>query len=131
MRHDPVYVERLFWSHLRDRKLGGWKFRRQVPIGRYIADYVCAQKELIVELDGGVHKLSGDHDRKRDIGLQRGGYIVLHFENSHVLRDLPNVLAKILHAVESAPSPWPSPPRGRGWSRVEWSRCHVRTVAAH
>jgi len=57
MRHDPVYVERFFWTHIRDRKLGGWKFKRQVLIGPYIADYVCAQKKVVVELDGGVHRL--------------------------------------------------------------------------
>lgn len=112
MRHDPVYVERLFWSHIRDRKLGVWKFRRQVLIGPYIADYVCAQKKVIVELDGGVHELRRERDRKRDAYLRNRGYIVLRFENSEVLRDVPGVLAKILQVVETAPSPWRSPPKG-------------------
>jgi very-short-patch-repair endonuclease len=116
MRHDPAYVERLVWSHLRDHKLGGWKFRRQVPVGRYIADYVCAQKKVIVELDGGVHKLRTARDRIRDVHLRNSGYIVLRFENNDVLRDLPGVLAKILQVIETAPSPWPSPPEGE---RVE------------
>ncbi len=116
MRHDPVYVERLFWSHIRDRKLG-WKFRRQVLIGRYIADYVCAQKKVIVELDGGVHKLRREHDKKRDDYLRNRGYVVVRFENYEVLRDLRGVLAKILHVIETAPSPpTPLPPRGRGES---------------
>ena len=112
MRHDPVYVERLFWSYLRDRKLGGWKFRRQVLIGPYIADYLCAQRNVIVELDGGVHRLQQKRDRNRDSYLRNSGYIVLRFENSEVLRDLPGVLAKIMHTIESAPSPRPSPPEG-------------------
>src|SRR4051812_31071235 len=96
MRHDPVYVERLFWSYIRDRKLGGWKFRRQVPIGPYIVDYVCAQKKVVVELDGGVHKLQSERDKKRDACLRGCGYIVLRFENNEVLRDLPGMLARIL-----------------------------------
>src|SRR4051812_18674937 len=112
MRPGPVYVERLFWPYIRDRKLGGWKFRRQVPIGAYIADYLCAQKKVIVELDGGVHKLRSRRDKDRDACLRNSGYIVLRFENSDVLGDLPAVLAKILQAVETAPSPWPSPPEG-------------------
>jgi very-short-patch-repair endonuclease len=112
MRHNPVYVERLFWSYLRDRKLGGWKFRRQVLIGSYIADYVCAQRKVIVELDGGVHKLTRERDRKRDLYLRNSGYVVLRFENAEVLCDLPDVLARILQAIETAPSPWPSPPEG-------------------
>jgi very-short-patch-repair endonuclease len=114
MRHDPVYVERLFWSYLRDRKLGGWKFRRQALIGPYIADYVCAQKNVIVELDGGVHALRRQRDKNRDAYLRNNGYIVLRFENNQVLRDLPGVVAQILQVVETAPSPWPSPPQGRG-----------------
>lgn len=111
MRHDPVYVERLFWSYLHDRKLGGWKFRRQVLIGPYIADYVCAQKRVIVELDGGVHRIRRELDRKRDAYLRGNGYVVLRFENSDVLRDISGVLAKILQVIGTAPPPRPLSPK--------------------
>ncbi len=120
MRNDPVYVERLFWSHIRDRKLGGWKLRRQILIGPYIADYVCAEKKVIIELDGGIHKLRRERDKKRDESLRSEGYIVLRFENGEVLLDLPCVLAKILHVIDTAPSPpTPLPLRGRGESPRE------------
>ena len=80
--------------------------------GPYIFDYVCAQRKVIVELDGGIHKLRIERDRKRDLYLRNNNYIVLRFENAEVLRDLPGVLARILQTVETAPSPWPSPLKG-------------------
>lgn len=55
MRRSPVVNEKSFWLEVRDRKLGGFKFRRQVPIGPYIADFVCVEKMVIVELDGPLH----------------------------------------------------------------------------
>jgi len=73
---------------------------------------MCAQRKVIVELYGGIHKLRLERDRKRDLYLRKSGYVVLRFENADVLRDLPGALTKILHAIETAPSPWPSPPEG-------------------
>jgi very-short-patch-repair endonuclease len=111
MRRDPVYVERLFWTHIRDRKLAGFKFKRQHPIGSYIADFVCLEQKLIVELDGGIHRLKAESDAVRDAVLQTQGYRVLRFTNAEVLGDVPTVLMIIRHALQSAaPSPQPSPP---------------------
>jgi very-short-patch-repair endonuclease len=117
MRRDSAYVENLFWQEIRDRKLGGFKFRRQVPVGPYYADYLCAPKKVIVELDGGVHKLKLERDKARDAALRESGYRVARFSNQEVLADLPGVLAKLLHVLQATPSPFvPLPRWGRGKS---------------
>jgi len=66
-----------------------------------------------VELDGGVHKLRGRRDNQHDAYLRNNGYIVVRFANADVPGDLPGVLARILQAVQTAPSPWPSSPEER------------------
>src|SRR5690349_15907287 len=96
MRRDSAYVEKLFWGEIRDRKLGGFKFRRQASVGPYYADYLCAPKKVIVELDGGVHKLRLERDKVRDAVLRERGYRIVRFSNEQVLADLPGVLAKLL-----------------------------------
>jgi very-short-patch-repair endonuclease len=95
MRHDPPSCERLLWSELRDRKLDGLKFKRQHLIGRYIADFVCLEKNLVVELDGGIHKLKQEADAVRDATLQTFGYRVLRISNDELMRDVPLVLQRI------------------------------------
>ncbi|HSC19436.1 MAG TPA: DUF559 domain-containing protein [Rhizomicrobium sp.] len=99
MRHDPKYCERLLWNELRDRKLDGFKFKRQHLVGRYIADFVCLDTNLIVELDGGIHKLKHEADAIRDAGLQTQGYRVLHVQNEELMRDLETVLLTIREAL--------------------------------
>jgi very-short-patch-repair endonuclease len=104
MRHDPVSMEKFFWSHLRNRQLGGFKFRRQVPIGTYIADFVCDAQKLIVELDGPFHANRKEYDAKRDLYLGQLGYRVWRFSNDFAADDWPAALRSILHALNS-PSP--------------------------
>jgi very-short-patch-repair endonuclease len=99
MRHDPMYCEQLLWNELRDRKLGGFKFKREHLIDRYIADFVCVEKKLIVELDGGIHKLKREADGVRDAALQTLGYRVLRITNEELMRDLPATLQTIQHAL--------------------------------
>ena len=70
MRYKAVAMEALFWAKLRDRKLGGYKFRRQYLIGPYIVDFVCTERKLIVELDGPLHAEQVDYDRRRDAYLR-------------------------------------------------------------
>ncbi|HEX3810013.1 MAG TPA: DUF559 domain-containing protein [Rhizomicrobium sp.] len=117
MRAKPVATEKLFWSELRDRKLGGFKFKRQYLIGPYIADYVCLEKNLIVELDGPLHAQRKHYDEARDAFLREQDYRVLRFSNKEATDDFAGTLATILLAL-STPSPRPSPPlkRGRGGS---------------
>jgi very-short-patch-repair endonuclease len=104
MRHDPVSMEEFFWSHLRNRQLGGFKFRRQVPIGPYIADFVCAERMFIVELDGPFHATQKVYDAKRDRYLEDLGYRVWRFSNSQAADDWVTVLQSILQELRS-PSP--------------------------
>jgi very-short-patch-repair endonuclease len=104
MRHTPVATEKLFWSMIRDRKLEGFKFKRQFLIDPYIVDYVCLGKGLIVELDGSSHDNQLEYDEVRDVFLRRKGYRVLRFLNVEVSEDLGRVLETILQALK-APSP--------------------------
>jgi very-short-patch-repair endonuclease len=104
MRHAPVATEKLFWSMIRDRKLEGFKFKRQFLIDPYIVDYICLEKKLIVELDGDLHGERIGYDEARDAFLRGKGYRVLRFMNGEVSEDLGRVLETILQALK-APSP--------------------------
>jgi very-short-patch-repair endonuclease len=95
MRSHPTDVERDLWWRLRDRKLGGLKFRRQRPEGPYIADFVCLEAKLIVELDGAQHEGS-IADRHRTQDLKRMGFDVIRFSNEEVRRDIDAVCERIL-----------------------------------
>ena len=76
------------WKLLRDRRLNAFKFRRQMPIGPYVADFCCPALKLIIELDGGVHVLRTESDAARDAWLTaKAGFTVLRFENEAVLRN--------------------------------------------
>ena len=81
-RKRPVLTERRLWALLRDRRLDGLKFRRQVPIGPYIADFVTFRQRLIVEADGPLH--NADRDQKRDQWLLSQGFRVLRFSNGWI-----------------------------------------------
>jgi very-short-patch-repair endonuclease len=111
MRHSPVSTEDLFWSFVRNRQLGGHKFKRQVLIDPYIADFVCAKGKLIVELDGPRHAVRKDYDVARNAFLRAQGYDVLRFTNEDFAGDITLVLKTIEHAL-ATPSPLPSPPKG-------------------
>ncbi|MNQ81734.1 hypothetical protein D3C85_967680 [compost metagenome] len=82
-------TETALWTLLRDRRLHGIKFRRQVPIGPYVADFACHVLKLVIEADGGVHRLREEADANRDAWLAEAGYTVLRFDNSVILRN-PN-----------------------------------------
>jgi len=100
MRREPRFAEKLLWEELRDRKLGGYKFKRQHVLGNYIVDCVRLKEKLIVELDGGVHKLRQADDAVREALLRGRGFRVLRFTNEDVVRDLPAVLQTILRELQ-------------------------------
>lgn len=77
--------------------MAGYKFRRQVPMGSYIVDFLCIEKKLVIEVDGGQHAESAD-DRKRDIWLREQGYVVLRFWNNEILQNIDGVLTVIRRA---------------------------------
>jgi very-short-patch-repair endonuclease len=97
-------AEARLWRHLRDRRLAGAKFRRQFPIGPYVADFVCVEAMLIVEADGGQHAEQVECDAARTAFLERSGYRVLRFWNDEVLRETDGVLTVIAGALKR-PSP--------------------------
>jgi very-short-patch-repair endonuclease len=102
LRRRQTDTERLLWSKLRSRRLCGWKFRRQMPIGRYIVDFCCPDAWLIIELDGGQHTFDAaiERDVTRTRESQQCGYLVLRFWNGEVLENLDGVCETILNAVQ-------------------------------
>jgi very-short-patch-repair endonuclease len=119
MRGAPTETELRLWRLLRDRRLNGIKFRRQVPVGPYIVDFLCVGAKLIVEADGSQHAAS-PRDNARDAYLERQGWKVLRFWNNEILQHREKVLETILaHAnlLNLEPSSGPSGhllPEGEG-----------------
>ncbi len=106
LRRRQTDVERLLWSRLRDRRLGGWKFRRQMPIGSHVVDFCCPDAWLVVELDGGQHSREDalTRDSRRTAALEAGGYLVARFWNREVIENLDGVCATILNLLQGAPA---------------------------
>ena len=102
LRRDWTKAEARLWLALRGRKLDGFKFRRQVPIDRYFADFACLQAKLVVELDGGQHAERVEYDAARTAVLESCGFQVLRFWNHHVLTDMDGVLHEISTVLLSA-----------------------------
>lgn len=105
LRKNSTDAENLLWSRLKARQIEGFKFRRQEPVGSYIADFVCFEKQIIIEVDGGQHGLKGSNDSKRDDWLRSQGFKVLRFWNNDALSDIEGVLEKIRIELLSSPSP--------------------------
>ena len=100
LRNAGTDAERRLWQHLRLRQLGGCKFRRQVPVAGYIADLLCPEMKLIVELDGGQHVERATYDVRRTRVLEAEGYRVLRYWNDDVLLRTTGVLEDILRVME-------------------------------
>ncbi|MFE9082636.1 endonuclease domain-containing protein [Brevundimonas sp. NPDC003935] len=100
MRREPALYERRLWAILRDRRLEGLKFRRQVVIGRYVADFVCLRHRLIVEADGPLHD-NRTQDAARDEWLRTQGFRVLRFPNQQIENRPHEVLAAIIAAADA------------------------------
>ncbi|OGB90346.1 MAG: hypothetical protein A3H39_09345 [candidate division NC10 bacterium RIFCSPLOWO2_02_FULL_66_22] len=99
LRKNPTEAERSLWKHLRLRQLEGEKLRRQQPLGRYVVDFVCLEKRLIVELDGGQHAEQVASDAERTAWLESQGFRVVRFWNHHVLNDIEAVKEAIRDAL--------------------------------
>jgi very-short-patch-repair endonuclease len=106
MRAAPTDAELRLWRLLRDRRLSGIKFRRQVPVGPYIVDFLCVGAKLIVEADGSQHA-ERPSDKARDAYLESQGWKVLRFWNNEVLQNREGVLETIFAHV-NRPSSGPS-----------------------
>ena len=97
LRNNLNPAEAFLWKQLQKRQLKGRKFRRQHSIENFIVDFYCPQEQLIIELDGEIHKnaVAEENDRKRDQRLEELGFKVLRFENKTVFDFLPSVLKEI------------------------------------
>ena len=114
LRQNLTEAERRVWQRLRSRQMKGYRFRRQVPIGRYIADFVCHEARLIVEIDGGQHDRSSPQEAERSGFLQNEGYRILRFWNNDVLANLEGVHAIITEELGRITPTQPSPIEGEG-----------------
>jgi very-short-patch-repair endonuclease len=103
LRKNVTDTEKYLWKHLRGKKLEGYKFRRQHPIGKYIVDFVNLERKIIIELDGGQH-LENKKDKLRDIWLEEQGYEILRFWDNEVFNNVEGVLEVIREKLLS-PSP--------------------------
>ena len=123
LRANGTDAEQALWRHLRSRQLNGHKFRRQHPIGPYIADFACVEARLVVELDGGQHAQmdAPQYDERRTQFLQAQGWQVLRFWNHDMLVEPAGVLQAIAQAL-AHPYPHSLPPAGEGveqpWARA-------------
>ncbi|NJD89768.1 MAG: endonuclease domain-containing protein, partial [Betaproteobacteria bacterium] len=117
LRRAPTEAENRLWYYLRDRRLSGAKFRRQVPIGPYVVDFLCVTASLIVEADGGQHSERAGYDEERTRYLEARGYRVVRFWNNDVIGNIEGVM----QAIAMALTPDPSPASGRGEQKSPFS----------
>jgi len=119
LRKEMTPSECKLWRILRGRRIGGLKFRRQEPIDRYFADFVCYEARLIVELDGDSHLGREEYDRERENYLKSQGFCVIRFENFETKLTENAVVERILtacreHGILFPLTPNPSPAEGEG-----------------
>ena len=105
--------ESMLWAVLRDRRLDGWKFRRQVPIDRFVADFACIDAGLTIELDGAHHQDQPISDRTRRAIIESHGYLELRFTNDEVKERLDWVVQEIRRALDIARARQPRAPLPR------------------
>ena len=115
LRSDMTDVERKLWNAMRGKQLEGCRFRRQHPIGAYVADFACVERMLVIELDGSQHQTQEAYDVDRSRYLNQQGWQVVRFWNNEVLENLDGVLEVIVKELQSAsPRHIPSPMQGEG-----------------
>jgi very-short-patch-repair endonuclease len=106
LRNNPTEAEKRLWSKLRLKQIDGHRFRRQVPIGRYIVDFVCFDQRLIIEVDGGQHDSRAIEDDAPTAWLEREGFRGLRFWNNEVLGNIEGVYDIIVaHLASDIPPP--------------------------
>ena len=111
--------ERKIWNIIKNRQFLGYRFRRQFPIGNYIVDFVCREKKIIIEIDGGQHNEATNinYDNKRTEYLKKEGYTVIRFWNNEIDNNLSGVYEKLTEIFEITPSQ-PSP-SGEGVNNIK------------
>ncbi|MBI3196231.1 MAG: endonuclease domain-containing protein [Rhodospirillales bacterium] len=114
LRRDGSRAERVCWELLRDRRLSGVKFRRQHPIGRYVADFACISRGLVIEVDGEHHAYQVEADERRTTAMEQEGWRVLRFWASEVVQNPEGIWVVIQGVLGNLPQPPhpTSPPSG-------------------
>ncbi len=100
LRKNLTDAEQKLWQKLRNKQINDHKFRRQFVLGNYIVDFICLDKRLIVEVDGGQHMDNVDYDSQRDEWLKSQNFKVLRFWNNQVFNEIDSVLAVIVKNLE-------------------------------
>lgn len=144
LRREMTRQEKILWGHLRGRRFGGAKFRRQMWLAGYIADFACTEARLVVEADGSQHAEGTAYDAARAAAFASLGWRTLRFWNNEITENLDGVLTVIANALPSpcaatraafpsplqgeggAPTTSPSPCRGEGGARDAKHRGRVR-----
>ena len=105
LRKDQTPGEKVLWNKLRANRFRGFKFRRQVPIGPYVVDFLCVEKKLIIEIDGDSHYEQGAHerDKKRERYLQTHRFNIIRFGNRQTCASIDDVLAEIARVLGCLP----------------------------
>lgn len=98
-------AERKLWNHLRNRQLGGLKFRRQHPIGKYVVDFICFEKDIVIEVDGSQHLENRIYDAERTECLEKQGFKVIRIWNNDVLNEIEAVLEELYEEIINYTSP--------------------------
>ena len=101
LRNRATDAERFLWDRLRRRQLRGYRFRRQVPIGNYIADFVCIEARLIIEVDGSQHETRRTYDEQRTRYLEQRGFRILRIWDNQVFTEMQPALEAILNMLEA------------------------------
>lgn len=105
LRWSMTPAEQVLWEALRGRKLDGLRFRTQHPVGRFILDFYCPERKLVVEVDGEIHDEQAERDQARTAHLEAYGYRVIRFRNDEIMNDLASVLDRIRTAAVLPPQP--------------------------
>ncbi|HHS82607.1 MAG TPA: endonuclease domain-containing protein, partial [Devosia sp.] len=103
LRANLTDAERALWQKIRGRQLGA-KFRRQAPVGPYIADFLSHEARLVIEVDGGQHGATEEYDVNRTAYIEEQGFKVLRFWNSEILENMDGVLIRVMEVLRASPS---------------------------
>ena len=98
-------AEHFLWQHIKDKQISDLRIRRQFPIDRYIADFCCITKKLVIEIDGPIHETTQERDKNRELILRYYGYTVIRFTNEQVLHNVQDVIAVIKKYLNFPSSP--------------------------
>ncbi len=123
LRKRSTSAEIALWQQLRGRRTHGFKFRRQHVMGPFIVDFVCLERSLVIEVDGGIHRVTEKYDADRTRWLEGRGFRVIRFSNDEVMRDEDAVIQEILKQLAAPPGPFRQTERKHyGFRRSYWRR---------